>query len=161
MAPRRAVPKMRDMRLLFVCIAVLVLVASAGAANQPVSPVRATMTTASTMPVADTPWRYTIVVEDRGGKPLPAKARLQTLVGTRVVECWKGTAMTRCSGAASGTWIAFKGKAHRHPQLARAVGGEQAHVRRDGGRGRAVARAPRAGERQAALAQPPLHDVKS
>ena len=62
------------------------------------------------MPVADTPWRYTIVVEDRGGKPLPAKARLQILVGTLVVGCWKGTAMTRCSGATSGTWIAFKGK---------------------------------------------------
>jgi len=62
------------------------------------------------MPVADTPWRYTIVVEDRGGKPLPAKARLHILVGTRVVECWNGTAMTRCSQAESGTWIGFKGK---------------------------------------------------
>jgi hypothetical protein len=101
---------MTDMRLLFVCIAVLVLAASAGAANQAVHPVRATMTTTSTMPVADTPWRYTIVVEDRGGKPLPAKARLHILVGTRVVECWNGTAMTRCSQAESGTWIGFKGK---------------------------------------------------
>jgi hypothetical protein len=101
---------MRDVRLLFVCIAVLVLAASAGATNQPVNPVRATMTTASTMPVADTPWRYTIVVKDRGGKPLRAKARLQILLGMRVVGCWTGTAMARCSGAASGTWITFKGK---------------------------------------------------
>ena len=154
---------MRDMRLLFVCIAALVLVASAGAANQPVNPVRATMTTASTMPVADTPWRYTIVVKDRGGKPLPAKARLQTLVGTRVVECWKRTAMTRCSGAASGTWIAFKGKRTGILSWPARSAGEQAHVRRDGGRGRAVAQAPRAGDRQAALVvvQPPRHDVKS
>ena len=85
----RSVPKMMDMRLLLVCIAALVLVASAGAANAPVNPVRATMSTTSTMPVADTPWRYTIVVKDRGGKPLRAKARLQLLLGTRVVGCWK------------------------------------------------------------------------
>lgn len=101
---------MRDMRLLFVCVVALVLVASAGATNQPVNPVRATMSTTSTMPLAETPWRYTIVVQDRGGKPLRAKARLQILRGTLVVECWKGTAMAKCSGATSGTWIAFKGK---------------------------------------------------
>lgn len=98
------------MRLLLVCIAALVLVASAGAANAPVKPVRATMSTTSTMPVADTPWRYTIVVKDRGGKPLRAKARLQLLLGTRVVGCWKRTAMTKCSGATSGSWIIFKGR---------------------------------------------------
>ena len=98
------------MRLLLVCIAALVLVASAGAANAPVNPVRATMSTTSTMPVADTPWRYTIVVKDRGGKPLRAKARLQLLLGTRVVGCWKRTAMTKCSGATSGSWIIFKGR---------------------------------------------------
>lgn len=101
---------MMDMRLLLVCIAALVLVASAGAANAPVNPVRATMSTTSTMPVADTPWRYTIVVEDRSGKPLRAKARLQLLLGTRVVGCWKRTAMTKCSGATSGSWIIFKGR---------------------------------------------------
>src|SRR4029079_19834775 len=77
----RSVPKMRDMRLLFACIAVLVLAASAGAANQAVHPVRATMTTTSTMPVADTPWRYTIVVEDRRGKALPAEEGLHQPLG--------------------------------------------------------------------------------
>ena len=50
------------------------------------------------------------MVKDRGGKPLRAKARLQILLGTLVVGCWKGTAMTKCSGANSGTWITFKGK---------------------------------------------------
>ena len=36
--------------------------------------------------------------------------RLQILLGTTVVGCWKGTAMTQCSGANAGTWIAFKGR---------------------------------------------------
>jgi hypothetical protein len=101
---------MRDMRLLLVCLGALALVASVAAASQPANPVRATMSTTSTTPLADTPWRYTIVVKDRGGKPLHAKARLQILLGTLVVGCWKRTAMTQCSGANSGTWITFTGK---------------------------------------------------
>ena len=90
---------------LLACIA-LVLVAPAAAAN----PVRATLSASSTMPVADTPWRYVITVKDRQGKALRAKARLQILLGTAVVGCWKGTAMAACEGASSGTWISFKGK---------------------------------------------------
>ena len=100
---------MREMRLLLVVAATLLVVASASAAT-PTKPVRATMSTSSTTPLADTPWRYTIVVNDRAGKPLAAKARLQILLGTLVVGCWKGTAMVQCSGARSGTWISFKGK---------------------------------------------------
>jgi hypothetical protein len=68
------------------------------------------MTTSSTQPLAGTPWRYTIVVKDRAGTPLAAKVRLQVLRGTRVVGCWKSTAMVRCSGAREGTWISFRGK---------------------------------------------------
>jgi hypothetical protein len=98
---------MRDMRLLVVLVAAFAVVAPATAAS---SPVRATLTTASTTPLADAPWRYTIVVKDRSGKSLAAKARLQILVGTLVVGCWTGKAMAQCSGASSGAWIAFTGK---------------------------------------------------
>lgn len=98
---------MSDVRILVVGVAALVLAVTASAATKPV---RATMSTTSTTPLVDTPWRYTIVVKDRAGKPLVAKARLQILLGTLVVGCWKGAAMTQCSGATAGTWIAFKGK---------------------------------------------------
>jgi len=96
------------MRLLVLAaIVVLALTATAAAG---MNPVRASMTTTSTQPVVDTPWRYTIVVNDRGGKPLAARARLQILVGTLVVGCWKQTAIVQCSGANAGTWIPFRGK---------------------------------------------------
>jgi hypothetical protein len=101
--------KMNGVRIALVCVAAFLLAVTANAAN-PANPVRATMSTTSTTPVADTPWRYTIVVKDRTGKPLRAKARLQILLGTLVVGCWKETAMTQCSGATAGTWIAFTGK---------------------------------------------------
>jgi len=98
---------MSEMRLfLLACAVALAVAASATAAN----PVRATMATSSTKPLVDTPWRYTITVKDQAGKPLAAKARLQILFGTLVVGCWKGAAMTQCSGANAGTWITFKGK---------------------------------------------------
>jgi hypothetical protein len=100
---------MSDMRYALVCVAALAVAATANAATPP-NPVRATMSTTSTAPLVDTPWRYTIVVKDRSGKPLQAKARLQILLGTLVVGCWKRTAMTQCSGATAGTWIPFKGK---------------------------------------------------
>jgi len=101
---------MSGVRLLVVSVAALVLAASAAAANPSANPVRGTMSTTSTTPLADTPWRYAIVVKDRRGKPLRAKVRLQILLGTFVVGCWKRTAMTACSGAASGSWIPFTGK---------------------------------------------------
>ena len=97
---------MKRVRFLVVALAALALAATAGAAN----PVRATLTTSSTQPLVDTPWRYTIVVKDRAGKPLAAKARLQILAGTLVVGCWKQTAVGYCSGANAGTWISFTGK---------------------------------------------------
>jgi len=99
---------MTDVRLLvLVVLAALAVAATAGAGTKPVL---ATMTTSSTQPVVETPWRYTIVVKDRAGKPLAAKARLQVLLGTLVVGCWKQTAIVQCAGANAGSWIAFKGK---------------------------------------------------
>jgi hypothetical protein len=99
---------MTEMRLL---VAVCALALSMGAASAAaLNPVRATMATSSTKPLVDTPWRYTVVVKNPAGEPLAAKMRLQILLGTTVVGCWKGTAMTACSGANAGTWIRFKGK---------------------------------------------------
>jgi hypothetical protein len=99
---------MTRMRL-FVPVALAALVLTA-AASGGINPVRASMTTTSTEPLVDTPWHYTIVVKDRAGRPLAAKARLQILLGTLVVGCWKQTAIVQCSGANAGTWIAFRGK---------------------------------------------------
>ncbi len=97
---------MSAVRLLVIGIAASTLAASASAAV----PVRAALTTSTTTPLVDMPWRYTIVVKDRAGKPAVAKARLQILLGTLVVGCWKVDAMTQCTGANSGTWIRFTGK---------------------------------------------------
>jgi hypothetical protein len=98
---------MSAVRVLVACVAlVLALVAPAGAASD----VRATLRASSTMPVAETPWRYVITVKDRQGRALPARARLQILLGSTVVGCWKGRAMAACEGPTAGTWIAFKGK---------------------------------------------------
>ena len=72
--------------------------------------VKASLKTTTPTPVVDAPWRWTVVVKDASGKPLQAKARLQILLGTLVVGCWKGTEIAQCSGANAGTWIAFKGK---------------------------------------------------
>ena len=99
---------MRAMRLLVVLSALAFAVAAASEAA--LNPVRATMSTSSTKPLVDTPWRYTVVVKNREGKPLAAKMRLQILLGPTVVGCWKGTAMTACTGANAGTWIRFKGE---------------------------------------------------
>ena len=68
------------------------------------------MTTSSAKPVVDQPWRWTVTVKNSAGKLVAAKMRLQILLGPTVVGCWKGTAMTPCSGPNAGTWIAFKGK---------------------------------------------------
>lgn len=99
---------MKLMRLLVLAAVGAVALSASAAAG--LNPVRASMTTTSTQPLVDTPWRYTIVVKDRAGKPLAAKARLQILVGTLVVGCWKQTAIVQCSGANAGTWIPFRGK---------------------------------------------------
>ena len=92
--------------MLGLAVAVLVLASTAAAAN----PVKASLTTSSAKPVVDQPWRWTVVVKNSAGRPIAARMRLQILVGTTVVGCWKGTAITQCTGAKAGTWIAFKGK---------------------------------------------------
>jgi hypothetical protein len=98
---------MRDVRLLVVLCALTVTTAvSAAVAN----PVRATMSTSSTTPLVDAPWRYTVVVKDRAGKALAAKMRLQVLSGSTLVRCWKRTRLVACQNAGAGTWISFKGK---------------------------------------------------
>jgi hypothetical protein len=74
------------------------------------TPLRLTLTTSTARPLVDQPWRWTVTARSASGKPLAAKMRLQILLGTTVVGCWKGTAMVQCSGAASGTWLRFKGK---------------------------------------------------
>lgn len=98
---------MRDVRLLVVLCALTVTTAVSAAAP---SPVRATMSTSATKPLAEAPWRYTVVVKDRTGKALAAKMRLQVLSGSTIVRCWKRTRLVVCSNAGAGTWIAFTGK---------------------------------------------------
>ncbi|HEU5490938.1 MAG TPA: hypothetical protein VFU84_09095 [Gaiellaceae bacterium] len=95
------------MRLLVVLCALTVTTAVSAAAP---SPVRATMSTSATKPLAEAPWRYTVVVKDRTGKALAAKMRLQVLSGSTIVRCWKRTRLVVCSNAGAGTWIAFTGK---------------------------------------------------
>jgi hypothetical protein len=96
------------MRLaVFACLGTLALASSAAASADPVT---ATMTTSSTTPIVGEPWRYSITVQDRAGRPVAGKVRLQVLLGARVVGCWKSTALRSCSGAGAGTWIPFKGK---------------------------------------------------
>ena len=98
---------MTAMRLLaLACLATLCLAASADAADQ----VRATMTTSSIEPLVGAPWRYTITVEDRAGRPLAARVRLQLVRGDVVVGCRKKKTVVRCSGSKSGKWIAFRGR---------------------------------------------------
>lgn len=98
---------MKAMRLIVLFVlATLALAATASAAG----PIRATMSTSTTRPLVDTPWRYTILVKDQRGKPLAGKMKLQILAGTAVVGCWKGKAMVQCFDAKEGTWIPFTGK---------------------------------------------------
>jgi len=97
---------MTAVRALLVLLVFLVLVAPAAAA----SPVRATLRASSTMPAANTPWRYEITVKDRQGRAVKATARLQILRGDVVVSCWKRRAMRPCKGANAGMLIPFTGK---------------------------------------------------
>jgi hypothetical protein len=94
-------------RALVLGIAALALASGAVAATPTV---KARLTTSTSSPVVDEPWRWTVVVKDARGRPLAAKMKLQILFGTLVVGCWKGTAMTQCTGSSPGTWIPFKGK---------------------------------------------------
>lgn len=84
-----------------------VLVAGAPAAP---GPPHVKLTTGTPKPVVGQPWRWTVTARSASGKPLAAKMRLQILLGSIVVGCWKGAAMAQCTGAGSGTWIRFRGK---------------------------------------------------
>ena len=95
---------MRGVLLAFVLLVALAAPATAAA------PVRVTLTTSTSRPVVDAPWRYTITAKDAKGKPVAAQARLHILLGTTIVGCWRGTAMTQCDEMTDGTWIPFRGK---------------------------------------------------
>ncbi len=96
------------MRTLILLALAALLLCSTAVAGSP--PVKATLTATTSTPVVNEPWRWTVVVKDARGKPLRAKMKLQILFGTLVVGCWKGTAITQCTGTSPGTWIAFRGK---------------------------------------------------
>lgn len=94
------------MRFLGLAAAALLLSAPAIAAG----PIKAKLVTSTATPVVDQPWRWTVKVQSAAGKPLPAKMRLQILLGETVVGCWKGGAMVQCFSQTGGEWISFKGK---------------------------------------------------
>lgn len=85
--------------------ALLLAVPALGAA-----PIRATLTTSTATPSVDQPWRYTVTVRSAAGKPLAARMKLQLLLGTTVVGCWKGGEMAQCFSRSAGEWLAFRGK---------------------------------------------------
>ena len=93
------------MRLAGPAVFVLALASSAAAAPT----VTATLTTSTAAPVVGEPWRFVVTAESAAGKPLQARMRLQILRRGTVVGCWKGAAVTTCSGASAGTWIVFRG----------------------------------------------------
>jgi hypothetical protein len=93
-------------RIVAMLAAALVLALPAEAA----APIKATLTTSTPTPVVDQPWRYTVTARSAAGKPLPARVKLQLLLGRTVVGCWKGGEMTQCFDVAAGDWIAFRGK---------------------------------------------------
>jgi hypothetical protein len=93
----------------FAASLVLLSLALAAPALAAVPVVKATLRTSTPTPTVDDAWRWTVVVKDGKGRPIAAKMRLQLLLGTLVVGCWKGKAVTQCSSARAGTWIRFKG----------------------------------------------------
>jgi hypothetical protein len=74
------------------------------------APIRATLTTSTPTPVVDRPWRYTVIVRSASGRPLAARMKLQLLLGSTVVGCWKGGEMAQCFSQAAGEWISFSGR---------------------------------------------------
>ena len=72
--------------------------------------VKVKLTTSSTKPVVDQPWRYTVTARSASGAPLRARVKLQLLLANTVVGCWKGGAMVQCSGQSAGDWLSFRGK---------------------------------------------------
>lgn len=88
-------------------LAVALLVASSAVAA---TPIRATLATSTATPVVGQPWRYTVTVRSAAGKSLAARVKLQLLVGTTVVGCWKGGEMVQCFSRTAGDWIALRGR---------------------------------------------------
>ena len=95
---------MRVLVVLLVAVGVLATTATAA------TPVRLALTTSTSKPVVDAPWRWTVTARTPAGRGLRAKMRLQILLGETVVGCWKGAAMVQCFGPREGTWISFRGK---------------------------------------------------
>jgi hypothetical protein len=87
-------------------VVALVVVAPATATTT----VRLKLTTSTPTPAVGQPWRYTLTVRSSSGKPVRARAKLQLLLGTTVVGCWKSGAMAQCTDGAAGDWISFRGK---------------------------------------------------
>jgi hypothetical protein len=81
-----------------------------GASPASATTIRLKLTTSTATPAVDEAWRYTLTVRSASGVPLRARVKLQLLLGTTVVGCWKKGAMRQCSGATAGDWIAFRGK---------------------------------------------------
>ena len=104
--PPRLPPNMGSMRALGLLALALVVVTTASAA----APIRAKLTTSSATPAVGEAWRYTITVRSSTGTPLAARTRLQLLLGTTVVGCWKGGEMTQCLDGSRGDWISFRGR---------------------------------------------------
>jgi hypothetical protein len=97
---------MGSMRALGLLAVALVVATSATAAT----PIRAKLTTSTAAPAVGQPWRYTVTVRNTAGKPLAARMRLQLLLGTTVVGCWRGGEMAQCLDGSKGDWISFRGK---------------------------------------------------
>jgi hypothetical protein len=95
------------MRLCVLLVAVLA--AWEGPAVAAPTAVKLTLASTSTKPKVNEPWRWTLTARE-AGKPVAAKARLQILLGTTVVGCFKGGTMASCAGPAAGETIAFQGK---------------------------------------------------
>jgi hypothetical protein len=91
--------------LLAIAAAALLAAAPASAMT-----IRIKLVTSTATPVVDQPWRYTVTVRSGAGTPLRARVRLQLLLGTTVVGCWKAGAMQQCTGGDAGAWISFRGK---------------------------------------------------
>jgi hypothetical protein len=91
--------------LLVIAAAALLAAAPAWATT-----IRIKLVTTTATPAVDQPWRYTLTVRSGSGTPLRARVKLQLLLGTTVVGCWKEGAMRQCSGSTAGAWISFRGK---------------------------------------------------
>ena len=96
----------------FAAIAAIAVAVAAllGAAPASATTIKLKLTTSTATPAVGEAWRYTLTVRSASGAPQRARVKLQLLLGTTVVGCWKRGAMRQCSGATAGDWIVFRGK---------------------------------------------------